>query len=74
MSLMQRAKQIWPGLSESDMKIALWSLTTFPSGKDEEVLAALRDAYSKSGGDLLQALHQADEAQSKAAIETRLGR
>lgn len=72
MNMMQRAKQIWPGLSEADLKIALWSLTTYPSGKDEEVLAALKDAYSKSGGDFLQALHQADQAQTRQSITERL--
>ena len=61
MTILQRAKQIWPGLSSADLNIALWSLTTFPSGNEDEVLAALKDAYSKSGGDLLQALHQADQ-------------
>lgn len=64
MNTLQRAKQIWPGLSEADLKIALWSLTTFPSGNEDEVLAALKDAYSKSGGDLLQALNLADQART----------
>jgi hypothetical protein len=62
MTFLQRAKQIWPGLSEKDMSIVLWSLTTYPMGDQEEVLRDLKDAYSKSGGDFLQALHQADQA------------
>ena len=63
MSIQVRAKQIWPGLSSADLNIALWSLTTFPLGNEDDILAALKDAYSKSGGDLLQALQLADQAQ-----------
>lgn len=62
--LTQEARKTWPGLSSADLNIALWSLTTFPSGNEDEVLAALKDAYSKSGGDLLQALHLADQART----------
>jgi hypothetical protein len=62
MTVLQRAKQVWPGLSESDLKIALWSLTTYPSGKETDVLDALRSAYIESDGNLLQALQRADEA------------
>lgn len=64
MTILQRAKQIWPGLSSADLNIALWSLTTYPSGKDDDILAALNDAYSKSGGDLLQALNLADQVRT----------
>lgn len=60
MSLLQRAKAIWPGLSTTEMDTALWACTTYPMGSDDEVLAALKDAYRKSGGDLWQALNQAD--------------
>ena len=62
MSIQARAKLIWPGLSSADLNIALWSLTTFPMGEPDEVLRALKDAYQKSGGDLLQALQIADQA------------
>lgn len=63
MSIQVRAKQIWPGLSSAELNIALWSLTTFPSGNEDDILRALGDAYQKSGGDLLQALQIADQAQ-----------
>ena len=62
--LTQEARKTWPGLSSADLNIALWSLTTFPMGEPDEVLRALKDAYLKSGGDLLQALHQADQTQT----------
>jgi len=65
MTILQRAKLIWPGLSSADLNIALWSLTTYPSGKDDDILAALKDAYNKSGGDLLLALVQADQSRSQ---------
>jgi hypothetical protein len=62
---LQQAKRIWPGLSDKDMSIVLWSLTKYPMGDQDEVLADLRNAYEKSGGDFLQALHQADLAISQ---------
>lgn len=65
MNIEQKAKQVWPGLSSADLKIALWSLTTYPTGNEDEVLAALRDAYNKSGGDFLQALHLADQQRNQ---------
>jgi len=60
--LLDRAKSTWPGLSQTDLKIALWSLTTYPTGDPDEVLAVLKDAYNKSDGNLLSALEQADAA------------
>lgn len=66
MTLLQRAKQIWPGLSEADLKLVLWTFTEYPAGKDEDTLRALSDAYSKSGGDLLQALHLADKERNQS--------
>jgi len=64
MTIQVRAKQIWPGLSNQELDIVLWSCTTFPSGNEDDILAVLKDAYLKSGGDLLQALHQADQTQT----------
>lgn len=64
MNLLERAKSAWPGLSTADLKIALWSLTTYPAGDPDEVLAALKSVYEKSDGDLLRALQLADEAQT----------
>lgn len=60
-NLLNRAKTTWPGLCKKDLEIALWSLTTYPAGKDDEVLAALKDAYNRSDGNLLSALEQADQ-------------
>lgn len=68
MTVLLEAKKIWPGLSQSDLEIALWSLTTYPAGESSDVLRALRDAYNKSGGDFLQALHMADEARNQKII------
>jgi len=65
MTLLERAKKIWPGLSEADLKLVLWTFTQYPTGKDEDVLRALSDAYSKSGGDLLQALYLADKERNQ---------
>lgn len=61
-SFADKCKEIWPGLNSQEMSAALWSLTTFPMGNEEEVLAALKDAWKKSEGDLLRAFVQADEA------------
>lgn len=68
MTLLQRAKQIWPGLSEADLRLVLWTFTEYPAGKDEDTLRALSDAYRKSGGDLLLALVQADQSRSQMYI------
>lgn len=66
MTLLERAKKIWPGLSEADLKLVLWTFTQYPGGKDEDTLRALSDAYNKSGGDLLQALHLADRQRNQS--------
>lgn len=60
-TLQQKAKQIWPGLSANELDTALWSLTTYPTGNESLILSDLKTAYNKSGGDLWQALNQADE-------------
>lgn len=69
MTLLQRAKQIWPGLSATEMDTVLWACTTYPEGSEGEVLAALKDAYTKSGGDVWQALNQADEQRTANMIQ-----
>lgn len=66
MNLLQQARQVWPGLNTNDLNLILWSCTTYPTGGEQEVLAALKNVYEKSGGDLLQALNQADEQRSQA--------
>jgi hypothetical protein len=65
----EKCRLTWPGLNSQEMSAALWSLTTFPMGNEDEVLAALKDAYEKSGGDLLQAFNQADEAISAELLK-----
>jgi hypothetical protein len=65
-ALILDAKEIWPGLSNADLKLALWTLTTYPTGDPDEVLAALKDAYETSDGDLLRALHLADQQRTNA--------
>lgn len=73
MTLKRRAREVWPGLNDKEIDIVLWSCTTFPVGSDNEVLAALRDAYSKSDGNLLAALEAADRERSQAQVNSRLG-
>jgi hypothetical protein len=60
MTLLQRAKQIWPGLNSQELNLALWTCTTFPTGDEATILADLETAYNQSGGDLWIALHKAD--------------
>jgi hypothetical protein len=67
-NLLNRAKTTWPGLCKKDLEIALWSLTTYPTGRDDDIIAALSDAYEKSDGNLLQAQQQADEKLVKQQI------
>lgn len=66
MNLLQQAKQVWPGLNAKELDLVLWTCTTYPTGDQSEVLADLKNAYEKSGGDLLQALNQADQQKSQA--------
>lgn len=67
----QQAKQIWPGANDREIDILMWACTEYPEGPPDEVLAALKDAYSKSGGDLMQALHLADERETKRLTTVR---
>lgn len=71
MTLLQRAKGIWKGLTDKEVDILMWACTEYPEGPPEDVLADLKDAYEKSGGDLLQALHQADLSRSRAGNSGR---
>ena len=59
--LLQRAKKVCPGLTEVEIDVLMWACTEYPEGRPDVILAALKDAYETSGGDLLQALNQADE-------------
>lgn len=56
------AAKIWPKLSNEELSVLLWSITTYPMGAQDEVLAALTLAYEKSGGDFVQAMLNRDEA------------
>lgn len=66
--LLSRAKQIWPGLCQNDLKLMLSLVTTYPMGDPKEVLADLKDAYNKSDGNFLLALEQAEEKLVKQQI------
>jgi hypothetical protein len=60
MTLLDRAKQVWRGLNEQELKLALWTCTTYPTGDEATILADLQKANHDSGGDLWLALHKAD--------------
>lgn len=69
MNLKAKAKQVWPGLSQSEMNTVLWACTTYPVGDEDRVLGELRQAFIKSGGDVWHALNQADEARTAAMMQ-----
>lgn len=62
---LQQAKQVWPGLNAQEIALVLWVLTKYPLEDPEDSLRALKNAYERSGGDLLHALNQADEERTK---------
>jgi len=64
MTLKLKAKKIWRGLTDIEMDSVLWGCTNYPIGDEQEVLAALKDVYERSGGDLLIALNEADQQRS----------
>lgn len=64
MTLKLEAKKIWRGLTDKEIDILMWACTEYPEGPPDGVLAALRDYYERSGGDLLQALTLADQART----------
>jgi hypothetical protein len=65
MNLFQQAKKVWPGLTETELDTLMWACTEYPEGLPEDVLRDLKSVYEKSGGDLMQALHQQDLAISR---------
>lgn len=67
-NLLKHAAQVWPGLCQNDLKLILSLVTTYPTGKESEVLADLKDAYQKSDGNFLLALEQAEERLIKQQI------
>lgn len=66
--VLNKAKTIWRGLSVADLRILLASITTYPTGEPETVLATLQDAYNSSDGDMLIAIKQTESKNIKMQL------
>ena len=51
MFYIEKVKGIWPGLTDEEADVALWSFTKYPVVVGDEAWEQLRDMYERSGGD-----------------------
>ena len=69
MTYFDRARQIWPGLSDEQAHRLLINVTCYPFGPDIWVWEQLQAAYESSGGDVELAIRQVHEELERDMLE-----
>ena len=59
MSLINRVIEVWPGATPDDAERLLWEATAFPFCSEDAAIERLRDTYTRTNGNVTQAIDNA---------------